>query len=427
MCGNFSAYFPVGLKLEIYVECLNSNRDVIVRTVTKSITVGSSENNVNFNLMTEGNEIIPPVSPPFPPAPPAPVQGQVTYFGNGATGGVVLTAKWIAIQYTVNFNGDGAQGSENSINFTVEDTGKSFPTNTVFNKPGNTFQHWATGTGVGTPISLEYIIDQLKLGNPINGLTIGSNNDITVYAVWNELSTLYVSDVGSDANIGTSASPLTITKAFEIASASSTAKTIEVQANISGVAVTQTGGNITLKLNGNTLTGDGTKPVISINGGSLTLEDSGGGTGKITGGNGGVQISGGTTFTMRGGEISGNTSNSGGGVYMYGTSTFIMEGGKITNNFATYDGGGVLVGGTFTMNGGEITNNKCGQFGGGVYNASIFNGTGGTLSGNKASYDRNQSDGGTTAKNSDWYGGTSYQYSGSSLFCFAEFLQKRLL
>ena len=136
--------------------------------------------------------------------------------------------------------------------------------------------------------------------------------------------------------------------------------------------------------------------VIGIdNNAQLTIEDSSGGSGKITGGNtqngGGVYaLANNARFTMKGGSITGNTaSGDGGGVYLSGTGTqFIMEGGNISGNTANHYGvgGGVIVyNGAFTMSAGTITDNT-GGYGGGVNVAASgsFTMTGGTIADNTA-------------------------------------------
>lgn len=61
--GNFSASFAVGLNVEVFVESLNSNGEVIVRTVTKSIVVKDGENSVDFDIKQDGEEVIQTRSP----------------------------------------------------------------------------------------------------------------------------------------------------------------------------------------------------------------------------------------------------------------------------------------------------------------------------------------------------------------------------
>lgn len=61
--GNFSASFAVGLNVEVFVESLNANGEVIVRTVTKSIVVKDGENSVDFDIKQDGEEVIQTRSP----------------------------------------------------------------------------------------------------------------------------------------------------------------------------------------------------------------------------------------------------------------------------------------------------------------------------------------------------------------------------
>lgn len=61
--GNFSAYFAVGIKVDVFVESLNSNGEVIVRTVTKRIVVKDGENSVDLDIKQDGEEVIQTRSP----------------------------------------------------------------------------------------------------------------------------------------------------------------------------------------------------------------------------------------------------------------------------------------------------------------------------------------------------------------------------
>lgn len=77
--GKISAMFIVGTKVDIFIECLNSSGQVIVRTVTKSINVQSiGRNEVYFNLSIDGTEIE-PSAPPAPPPPPQSVPVYITF------------------------------------------------------------------------------------------------------------------------------------------------------------------------------------------------------------------------------------------------------------------------------------------------------------------------------------------------------------
>ncbi len=170
--------------------------------------------------------------------------------------------------------------------------------------------------------------------------------------------------------------------------------------------------------------------------GELTISDSSGGSGRITGGyssgfegfslyGGGIYVGGSGKLILNGGTIAGNVVEvpegssaypCGGGVYnggtfimnggailenrandrqfariaaqgggVYNDGTFIMNGGRISSNVSSDDGGGVYNAGTFTMNGGEISSNVSGGEGGGVYTAQRrFTMNGGRISGNEA-------------------------------------------
>lgn len=52
--GNFSSYFPIGVKVDVFIECVNGKGEVILRTVTKSIVVATGENVMYFNLKEDG-------------------------------------------------------------------------------------------------------------------------------------------------------------------------------------------------------------------------------------------------------------------------------------------------------------------------------------------------------------------------------------
>lgn len=55
----FSAVFPVGAQVSVTVYCLNKNDEVIVKTVTKTVTISSGTNSLSFKLSEDGEEIIP--------------------------------------------------------------------------------------------------------------------------------------------------------------------------------------------------------------------------------------------------------------------------------------------------------------------------------------------------------------------------------
>ena len=94
----------------------------------------------------------------------------------------------------------------------------------------------------------------------------------------------------------------------------------------------------------------------------LTLRDSGGGEGKVTGG----------------------YHDKGGGILNRGT--LIMEGGCVTGNIAQYDGGGLANEGIMILLGGQVTGNTALGTGGGVWNQAKARLTvrGGLVSGNSA-------------------------------------------
>lgn len=179
-----------------------------------------------------------------------------------------------------------------------------------------------------------------------------------------------------------------------------------------GIRIKNSGGEVTLCLNGNTVMCTSNGAVIQTPTGAysanFTLCDCqpNGSVGKITHKTGatgsGVDLQRAAntpthTFIMYNGCITGNTSTSGGGgVYVADSTTFTMYGGSIVDNKANpgryaSNGGGVYVAGGdtenkyFTMYGGSITGNHTAGDGGGVYstsnNISIY---GGSVTGNSA-------------------------------------------
>lgn len=179
-----------------------------------------------------------------------------------------------------------------------------------------------------------------------------------------------------------------------------------------GIRIKNSGGEVTLCLNGNTVMCTSNGAVIQTPTGAysanFTLCDCqpNGSVGKITHKTGatgsGVDLQRAAntpahTFIMYNGCITGNTSTSGGGgVYVADSTTFTMYGGSIVDNKANpgryaSNGGGVYVaaGDTenkyFTMYGGSITGNHTAGDGGGIYstsnNISIY---GGSVTGNSA-------------------------------------------
>ena len=173
-----------------------------------------------------------------------------------------------------------------------------------------------------------------------------------------------------------------------------------------GIRIKNSGGEVTLCLNGNTVMCTSNGAVIQTPTGAysanFTLCDCqpNGSVGEITHKTGatgsGVDLQRAAntpahTFIMYNGCITGNTSTfGGGGVYVADSTTFTMYGGTITDNTANYGGGVYVAGGDtenkyFTMYGGSITGNHTAGDGGGIYstsnNISIY---GGSVTGNSA-------------------------------------------
>ena len=149
-----------------------------------------------------------------------------------------------------------------------------------------------------------------------------------------------------------------------------------------GGTVTVPSGEHTLDLNGHTLrAGSAGYSVITVGSGAdLTINDSAGKDGKITGGSvgqnygGGVTVDGGT-LTLKGGAVSGNANtyggigNCGGGVHVRNSGKFYMEGGEISDN-TSYVGGGVCSDAsatTVSITGGVIKSNKTDRFGSAIW------------------------------------------------------------
>lgn len=178
------------------------------------------------------------------------------------------------------------------------------------------------------------------------------------------------------------------------------------------IQIQNSGGEVTLCLNGNTITCTSAGAVIQTPTGSFSAKftlcdcQPNGSVGEITHKTGAtgsgvdLQRTANTpphTFIMYNGCITGNTSTSGGGgVYVADSTTFTMYGGSIVDNKANpgqyaSNGGGVYVAGGdtenkyFTMYGGSITGNHTAGDGGGIYstsnNISIY---GGSVTGNSA-------------------------------------------
>ena len=146
--------------------------------------------------------------------------------------------------------------------------------------------------------------------------------------------------------------------------------------------ITVPSGAHTLDLNGHTLrAGSAGYSVITVGSGAdLTIDDTAGKDGKITGGSvaenygGGVTVDGGT-LTLKGGAISGNANthggigNCGGGVHVRSDGKFYMEGGEISGN-TSYVGGGVGTDAsdtTVSITGGVIKNNTTERFGSAIW------------------------------------------------------------
>lgn len=176
-----------------------------------------------------------------------------------------------------------------------------------------------------------------------------------------------------------------------------------------GIKIKNSGGEVILCLNGNTITYTGSGAVMQIkaqsknitftlcnckdegmithasgSGSGVNVENSGNDinsavakfimyNGCITqNGGSGVYLNTNTALTMYGGSITKNNANQygcGGGVYVGSGVTFTMYGGAITDNTASTSGGGVYAASTanFTMYGGNITGNYANNNGGGVY------------------------------------------------------------
>ncbi len=114
--------------------------------------------------------------------------------------------------------------------------------------------------------------------------------------------------------------------------------------------------------------------IFEIRNGDLTIEDSSGADGTITGGNVGNSVGGaiivraGGTLTLNGGQITNCAASNGGAVALTAASSlFTMNGGTISGNSAAHGGGVHAQQGTFVMNGGAIRNNSAAENGGGLY------------------------------------------------------------
>ena len=121
------------------------------------------------------------------------------------------------------------------------------------------------------------------------------------------------------------------------------------------------GKTLTINLNGRTLDGSGLGRVITVeNGGILTIKNSVGTPGTITGGDAAATDAAGGAVTIQDNvEITDDSATNGGGIYVADGGTVTIQGNvEITGNTATGLGGGVYNAGTFTMNGGAIYGNS---------------------------------------------------------------------
>ena len=159
--------------------------------------------------------------------------------------------------------------------------------------------------------------------------------------------------------------------------------TLKLLADVTtGSTITVPSGEHTLDLNGYTLkaSSSGYSVVTVGSGAGLTIDDTSGSAGRITGGSvgqnygGGVTVDGGT-LTLKGGAISGNANtyggigNCGGGVHVRGGGKLYMDGGEISGN-TSYVGGGICADSsetTVSITGGVIKNNKTERFGSAVW------------------------------------------------------------
>ena len=131
------------------------------------------------------------------------------------------------------------------------------------------------------------------------------------------------------------------------------------------------GKTLTINLNGRTLDGSGLGRVITVKaGGILTIKNSVGTPGTITGGDAAATDADGGTVTIQDNvEITDDSATNGGGIYVADGGTVTIQGNvEITGNTATGLGGGVYNAGTFTMNGGAIYGNGAGYAAADFYN-----------------------------------------------------------
>lgn len=95
---------------------------------------------------------------------------------------ITLYAKWKESPYTVNFNGNGAQGAMNGLTFNYTDS-VSLPANT-YTKDGYTFLGWSENKNDTIPSYK----DKASKEEFIKALLQSSDGTITLYAVWGENS-----------------------------------------------------------------------------------------------------------------------------------------------------------------------------------------------------------------------------------------------
>ncbi len=121
--------------------------------------------------------------------------------------------------------------------------------------------------------------------------------------------------------------------------------TFTTDLSLNGILYVPSESTVIIDLAGHTLSYTGSHNMAFIqNSGTLTIMNTGGGAGAITGGSsgnhgGGIRNYGTLYFT--GGTLSGNTASYGGGIYNENGASLYIQGGTITNNTATNLGGGV--------------------------------------------------------------------------------------
>ena len=189
-------------------------------------------------------------------------------------------------------------------------------------------------------------------GNYSNFSADGTNAEIKMTAVNVEAETIYsyehiqeLIDASPDSPSEATVITLNSTKNYESKSNSSGGTYLHITSTK----------KITIDLNGRTIyrsvSGYPENGFVIKNEGTLTIQNSGGGEGYITGG---------------------KNSGNGGGIYNTSTGLLTVTGGRIFDNSATGNGGGIYNdGGSVTISGGEIFRcNSTQGNGGGIYNAS---------------------------------------------------------